>query len=172
MPRDRSPAFGRLAVVLAVQLAILAAIPFRQARARLAGEDVVLESMPVDPLDPLSGYYVALAWRAERDAGPWQGPGDGAWLVIRRNLPAWVGEACLGERPPPEPERIAIRAERVGDGCRIPSAQRFYIPEARRAEVEAAMRGTGRTALVDARVDAEGNVVLLRLRAGATVVGR
>lgn len=172
MPRDRTPRWGRLAAVLALQLAILVAIPFRQARARLAGEDVVLETMPVDPLDPLSGYYVALAYRAERDAGAWQGPGDEAWLIVRRGAPAWVGEACLGERPPPEPDRLAVRAERAGDGCRLPSAQRFYIPEARRGEVEAAMRETGRTALVDARVDAHGGLVLLRLRAGSTVVGR
>ena len=65
MPVDRL----RLLAVIALQAAILAAIPSRQVKARASGVDVTLETAPVDPLDPLSGYHVTLRYRAQPTEG-------------------------------------------------------------------------------------------------------
>lgn len=168
MPVDRL----RLLAVIALQAAILAAIPSRQVKARASGVDVTLETAPVDPLDPLSGYHVTLHYRAEQLPAASPGaPGAAAWLLLERGAPAWRAVACLPARPEASGDQVVVRA-RLEDGrCRIPSAGRFYIPEARRHEVDAALR-VARTALVDLRVDREGDVALLRLRAGSTVVER
>jgi uncharacterized membrane-anchored protein len=56
----------RAGAVIVAQLAILAAIPLRQVRARLSGTTVTLETVPVDPYDVLSGYYVTLRYAAEQ----------------------------------------------------------------------------------------------------------
>lgn len=168
MPGDRL----RLLAVIAVQAAILAAIPSRQVKARASGLEITLETAPVDPIDPLSGYHVTLRYRAEQLAAPPPAErGAVAWLVLERATPAWRPVTCLAGRPDPAHDQVVVRA-RVEDGrCRIPSAGRFYIPEARRHEVDAAL-AAARTALVDLLVDADGDVALVRLRAGRTVVDR
>ncbi len=160
----------RLLLVIAVQAGILAAIPSRQVKARASGTNVTLETVPVDPLDPLSGYFVTLRYRAEEVVAEAPGErGAPAWLLLERGDPAWRGVACLNSRPEPGPGQVAVRAEVADRRCRIPSAGRFYIPEARRAEVDAALR-EARAALVDLRVSADGDVALVRLRAGRTVI--
>lgn len=160
----------RLLAVIAVQAAILAAIPSRQVKARAGGTAITLETAPVDPLDPLSGYHVTLRYRAEEVVAEAPGErGAPAWLLVERGDPAWRGVACLPSRPATGSGQVALRAEVEDRRCRISSAGRFYIPEARRAEVDAALR-EARAALVDMRVDADGNVALVRLRAGRTVV--
>lgn len=160
----------RLLAVIAVQAAILAAIPSRQVKAHTSGTSITLETAPVDPLDPLSGYHVTLRYRAEEVVAEAPGErGAPAWLVVERGDPAWRGVACLPSRPEPVPGQLALRAQVEDRRCRIPSAGRFYIPETRRAEVDAALR-EARAALVDLRVDADGNVALVRLRAGRSVV--
>lgn len=163
---------ARLLAVVAVQAAILAAIPFRQVKARAGGAEVTLETLPVDPLDPLSGYHVTLRYRAEEVAAEAPGErGAAAWLLVEKAEPAWRGVACLPSRPEVKPGQAVLRAEIEGRRCRVVSAGRFYIPEARRAEVDDALR-EARAALVDLRADADGNVALIRLRAGRTVVER
>ena len=160
----------RLLLVIGVQAAILAAIPSRQVKARASGTSITLETTPVDPLDPLSGYHVTLRYLAEQVVAEAPGQrGASAWLLLERGDPAWRGVACLNSRPATGPGQVAVRAEVEDRRCRIPSAGRFYIPEARRAEVDAALR-EARAALVDLRVDADGDVALVRLRAGRTVI--
>jgi uncharacterized membrane-anchored protein len=163
----------RLGAVIVLQLAILALIPLRQVRARLEGREITLETVPVDPYDLLSGYHVTLRYAAEQlpftggdaDAGT-------GWLVVVPGTPAWKAITCTrAYEPPARPGELAIAAEIVGERCQIPSAGRFYVPEARRQEVDAALRRVGGRALVDLKVDADGNVALVRLRVGALTLG-
>jgi uncharacterized membrane-anchored protein len=164
--------WGPLVAVVAIQVALLAAIPLRQVRARLAGAEITLETVPVDPYDVLSGYYVTLRYEAEQAeyTGGDADAGD-AHLVVSPASPSWRAITCSRGLASRGPDEVAIRVNIENGRCRIPSAGRFYIPEARRAEVEAAMRASGGRALVDMRVDAEGNAALLRLRVGDLVVG-
>jgi uncharacterized membrane-anchored protein len=166
--RSRSPL--RIALVLALQVAILAAIPLRQVRARLDGTVVTLETVPFDPYDVLSGYYATLRYAAESPPGLAEArlaPGDTAFIALERAEPAWRAVGVLREAPG---AGVAVRATMTRRGLEIVSASRFYVPEARRAAVDEALRARGGKALVDLRVDAAGNVALLRLRDGKRVL--
>lgn len=162
--RSRSPL--RLALVLAVQVAILAAIPLRQVRARLDGTVVTLETVPFDPYDVLSGYYATLRYAAESPPGLAEArleQGDTAFIVLERAEPAW---RAVGVAREPPAGRVALRAVMTRRGLAIVSAGRFYVPEARRAAVDEVLRVRRGKALVDLRVDGAKNVALLRLRDG------
>lgn len=165
MPRR----WGPLVLVLVIQLAILAAIPMRRVQARISGTPVTLRTAPVDPYDVLSGYYVTLAYEAVRQGETAASARDARWLVVRRAEPAWEHVAVTAERPATlGADEVAIRLvppERPRD-CRIPSACRFYIPEARREQVDAALRASGGRGLVEMRVDGEGDVALTAFRVG------
>lgn len=163
-----------LVAAVGIQTLLLALVPARQVRARLGGTEVTLRTAPVDPYDVLSGYYVTLRYEAEI---PLQEPGarDGsaAWLLVEEDDPAWRAVSCTSARPRPSgPGQQVVRAEVAGHSgaCLIPSSRRFYIPEARREEVDAAMRAAGGRALVDMKVSESGDVALLRLRVGGLVV--
>ena len=81
-----------LVVVLAIQLAILAAIPAKKIMARASGATVVLKTAPVDPYDILSGYYVILAYEVQREARKYDhqfSDGDVVWLNLVHDEPAW-----------------------------------------------------------------------------------
>ena len=98
--RSRSPL--RIALVLALQVAILAAIPLRQVRARLDGTVVTLETVPFDPYDVLSGYYATLRYAAESPPGLAEArlaPGDTAFIALERAEPAWRAVGVLREAP-------------------------------------------------------------------------
>jgi uncharacterized membrane-anchored protein len=164
---------GPLLAAVGIQLAILAAIPLRQAKARALGTEITLETAPVDPYDLLSGYHVTLAYRAEQLAPAVGGDeGGAAWLVVARAAPGWRPVSCSrGAAPVVREDQVAIAAEVVHGRCAITTARRFYVPEDRRQEIDAALRAVRGAALVDLKVDAGGNVALLRLRAGSVVVG-
>lgn len=166
---------GRLLAVLLVQFAILAAIPFRQVRARAVGAEITLATLPVDPRDLLSGHYVTLRYEAEipRGLAELGAPADATvWVVVARGEPAWRPVAVAAARPATGPDQVAIRARQVDGRAVIPSAQRFYIPEARQDEVNRALLATRGAGLVDVRVDPDGNVALVRLRVGDVVVDK
>lgn len=178
--------FWRVGLVLAVQFAILAAIPVRQARARLSGVEITLETVPVDPYDLLSGYYVTLRYAVEVAARAGEqtdrrppatersGGGGATWMLVRRAAPAWeLADCCLADRPRPLPDGlVALRVEHDKAGAvRIPSAGRFFIPESRRTEIDSALRASGGRARVDLKVGEDGSVALLRLHVGSVVVG-
>jgi uncharacterized membrane-anchored protein len=170
--RSRSPL--RLAAVLALQVAILAAIPLRQVRARLGGTVVTLETVPFDPYDVLSGYYATLRYAAEAPPGLAEArldTGDTAYILVELGEPAWRAVGVARERPATTASgRAALRAVMTRRGLEIVSGGRFYVPESRRAAVDEALRTRRGQALVDLRVDEDGNVALLRLRDGERVL--
>ena len=142
-----------LLAVIGIQGLLLALVPWRQVRARMSETEVTLRTVPVDPYDVLSGYYVTLRYEAEIALeGPREEAGTDAWLLVEKGDPAWRAVSCTSTRPEPRASgRSVLRAEvSEEDGtCVIPSSHRFYIPEARRAHVDAAMRIAGEGALVD-----------------------
>ncbi|MBI2373727.1 MAG: GDYXXLXY domain-containing protein [Deltaproteobacteria bacterium] len=162
----------KLLAVLGVQLAILVAIPLKKVRALSWGEEVTLETVPVDPYDPLSGYYVTLAYAIEQQADVSAfAEGDEVLLVVEGSTPAFrllsaqrrVGDLRNG--------RVGIKARVLGGRARIDGIGRFYIPEAQRERVEGALASVGRRALVDVKVSADGTPAILRLRAGPETFG-
>ncbi len=164
----------RLAAVLAVQLGILVAVPFRQVLARLHGTTVTLRTAPVDPFDVLAGHYVTLAYEVER-VPPHRAPndlrpGEQVWLNVARGEPAWTLESVTRERPAPASGRASIRARwrwggEEGGTAELEGAGRFYVTEERGRELDARRWGR-RESLVDLRVGEDGTPAVLDLRAG------
>ncbi len=169
--------YGRLILVLGVQAALLAAVPARQIAARAWGTPVTLVTMPVDPYDLLSGYFVLLAYEVERAAAElplareleW---GALAWLELQEADPAWTAVALHRTKPRAAAGRVAVRVRWNGGRFEIEGAARLYLPEekSRRAERLQTGERTAR-ALVDCRVGSDGTVALVRLRIGDETFG-
>ncbi|MCI0587548.1 MAG: GDYXXLXY domain-containing protein [Planctomycetes bacterium] len=163
-----------IAVVLVSQVGILVSMPFRAVRARVAGTEIALETEPVDPFDPLSGYYVTLAYVAERPAVDTIAfhLHEPLWVTVARAEPAWTPVSVTRERPAPHPDRVSILGRWDGWRARIGDASRFFIPEDRRTEIEDLLDASGRRGLVDLRVGKDGTPALLRMRVGGRSFGR
>ena len=166
----------KIAVVLAAQFAVLVAIPVRTLRTRATGADVTLWTAPIDPFDVMSGYYVTLAYEAERP--PEGRPADRSprerrdvWVTVRRGDPAWTPVSVTDERPDAAPDELSLRARWNGWRTEIVNAGRLYIPETQRQDVEAALDAVRRRGLVDLRVSQDGDVAVIRLRADGKTFG-
>jgi hypothetical protein len=164
-----------IALVLLVQVGILAAIAGRHAAVREWGAAVTLRTAPVDPYDVLSGYYLVFRYEVERLPDPLRpaglSTGDRLWLVVRRGEPAWELEAVSRERPPEAADRVAIPARWEGGRAKIEGADRVYLPETSREAAEKVSRDAGGVGLVDLRVGGDGTVAVLRIRIGGTSFG-
>ena len=84
----------RLAVfvlIVGLQVALLLAVIFIE-EGRQSGVEIVLESRPVDPRDPVRGDYVILGYRAERlDGLPGARPraGEEVYVVFEHRGRYW-----------------------------------------------------------------------------------
>jgi uncharacterized membrane-anchored protein len=159
-----------IVLVLLVQTAIVASVPARQVAARISGTPITLRTRPVDPFSLLSGYYVTLAFEAEWPAEELVEKGleseERVWLTVERAEPAWVAVSVTRNRPPAREGRVSLRARWIGPSLRIEGADRFYIAESRREEVERERLTSREQALVDMKVGRDGTPALLRLRVG------
>jgi len=162
----------QIALVVGFQVAALAAIPMRALRTRAHGADVTLWTVPVDPYDVMSGYYVTLGYEAETPTRPRDfQKGDAVWVTVRRGAPAWTQVSLGSDRPAATADEISIHARWNGWRAQIDNAGRLYMSEAeagRASSVLAEARGRG---LVDLKVDEDGNVSVLRLRVGDAAFG-
>ncbi|MCZ6786954.1 MAG: GDYXXLXY domain-containing protein [Planctomycetota bacterium] len=160
-----------LGIVLVAQVGILAIVPARHVRARVSGTRITLRTVPFDPYDVMSGYYVRLSYEVEEKA---RRAGledlekrDLAWIEVRRAEPAWEFVAVTRDRPAGRADTVALPARWTGGRFEIVGARRLYIPESQR---ERADEAAGR-ALVDARVGSDGTVALIRMRFGELTFG-
>lgn len=171
--------YVRLAVVLAVQLAILVAIPLPQVLARYRGTPVTLRTAPVDPFDVLAGHYVTLSYEVERESmqrhhdpahgaprvEPGLSNGDRVWLTVKSGDPAWTLVGVTRERPAPAPGQVSIRARWTrGVGAQLEDASRLYVTEAQGKAADARAWGDRQADLVELRVDEDGTPAVMRLR--------
>lgn len=167
----------RLGAMVGLQLILLALIAFPRVEAIRSGATVWLRTTPVDPYDPLAGYYVTLRYEVEREAleaRPDLAQGTRLWLTLvpgqpateaRDAPPVWRLQAVHTERPlGPE---AAVRATLKNGRVRIDGAGRFFVPEDARARVEEALREAPEPALVELRVGADGVAVVRSLWVGS-----
>ena len=157
------------AFAVAVQVLILIAVPAQKMYTRVFGRTVVLQVAPVDPYSLLSGYYVTLGYAISPTAAfPNQAePGhegtvyavieqgvDGVWKPVRL-------DETLPRLLPPNQAAIRghIRYGRIEYGI-----EEFYIPESKRTVLADDLRQHTDAARAEVKVDARGNVALVRLR--------
>ena len=130
----------RLAVfvlIVGLQVALLLAVIFIE-EGRQSGVEIVLESRPVDPRDPVRGDYVILGYRAERlDGLPGARPraGEEVYVVFEHLGRYWepvsVRTQNLGAD---EWERglVAIRARVVDESplrVEYPNLGEYFVPQ-------------------------------------------
>jgi hypothetical protein len=161
-----------LAVVLVVQLGFLGAIVGGQLHLRSTGTEITLRTVPVDPYDLLSGYYLDLRYEVEQKVGPLGGAerGDLFWITVRRGPEVWEYVNSTPWKPDPAPDHVHLRAVWRG-GARLVGADRLYLPEAQRDRAEQLTREFEGRGLVDLVVGEDGELAVIRLRLGEQSFG-
>lgn len=170
----------RIAFIAAVglQLVILALVPAKKVKAYYTGREIKLATAQYDPYDVMKGHYVALSYeinerarfdvfRAETSPPRTEFPdGRRVYMILA------VDAAGIAR-----PVRVAERAADIrpgeffiaGTGRRWwieYGLERFYMPEERRDEINAAIaaaRGDTDALLGVVRLDADGDAVLTAL---------
>lgn len=157
-----------LAVVVAAQ-AILAGVAVApQLSARVAGDTYLLSVVPVDPIDPFRGAYVALgypdldlvgadgqsvtAMDDEEERGP-------LYVVLRKDGDVWVADDLRRDRPTGDTPYIACDDRDWAVECGIDS---FFLPQDEAAAMEDVLR---EGAIAEVRIDGRGHAALIDVRA-------
>ena len=124
-------------LIVGLQVALLLGVIFIE-EGRQSGVEIVLESFPVDPRDPVRGDYVILGYRAERlDGLPGGRPRAGAEVYVvfehrgRYWEPVSLRTQNLGED---EWDRglVAIRARVVDESplrVEYPNLGEYFVPQ-------------------------------------------
>ncbi len=164
-----------LLLVVAAQFALLAALPVGNVATRLLGVEITLRTRPTDPFEILSGHHLQLQYEVERPESA-KAPkelreGERVFVVVRRDTPAWTFDTVVRDPVCGDPDRASIRAVWRNQRLILKGPGRIFLPETRRDAVVEAMRESGGSALVDLKVRRNGSAAVLRLRAGAEIVG-
>ena len=180
----------RLWVPLLVQAAIVAAIPAREVYTYTVGQPIVLQTIPVDPYDPMHGHYQTLNYEISRREYLEMLPGGRALFEKNLRNPRFqfyvVLEAPIFKNAnPPMPwqpirvsshrpkhlakNQIALQGE--AKGWRIVyGLEKYYMSDRHRDRVnhEIVRVQTGRTGnfVVEVKVDNHGNAVPVSLWVG------
>lgn len=202
LPRSRrGPGIGlALALLCAVQVALLLAVVGRQLHTVVTGRSVVLQTAPVAPLPLYRGGAVPLRYtfsdipidRLPNKRPP--RPGERLWVILSSqaadgSVAPWHLETVLGAPPgrPPGPGRLVLRGyvraaqehggtivcPPRGGVCRVwvdYGLERFPVPDAEATRWEDWREGDRLTVM--ARVSSDGNAVVTGLLLGDRLVRR
>ncbi|MBD2576643.1 GDYXXLXY domain-containing protein [Oscillatoria sp. FACHB-1406] len=167
-------ALGQFAIPLLLQTALIIAIPARAIYTQLSGKTAILQTIAVDPYDPLRGYWQQLRYDISRPENLEKLPGwatvlsptergekrllertrvyvilqEPAPLKGKKNLQPqpWKAVAVSRDRPSDLPEnRVALEGI-YNNGWIDYGLERYYLPEDRREEVNGAIETTLRKA--------------------------
>lgn len=124
------------AVLVALQTLLVIGVIVREERYQ-RGTEIVLESRPVDPFDPLRGDYVILGYVAENLEGvPGARPSVGSWayVVFEDRGRYWEPVEVRWDLPEREwlGTRVAIRAEVMSSSpLRVdyPNLGEYFVPQ-------------------------------------------
>ncbi|HRK75537.1 MAG TPA: GDYXXLXY domain-containing protein, partial [Rhodothermales bacterium] len=128
--------------MIALQVLILALVPARTLVTRAVGEEVSLPLAPIDPYDMWSGYYVILNYDISRpDLTQWDKlnfeNGQTVWAVVKRDS---VGTFRLSRFAKEKQESLTSNERQFTgtyrDGSIRYGIEAYFIPEARRFEIE------------------------------------
>jgi uncharacterized membrane-anchored protein len=144
---------GPVLLAVAAQVAILGVVAVPRLSVRLTGTEYRLRVRPVDPIDPFRGAYVDLRYVGFGSEGAGEGR---AFITLRRDGDAWVGDRVTRERPDRGPY-VACEGDGGSLKCGIES---WFVSQdaAREAEVRLADGAVARV-----RISGSGRAVLVRV---------
>jgi uncharacterized membrane-anchored protein len=188
MTQQRSIASWRFILALLFQLGLISAIPARGIYLQLAGEEITLQTIPVDPYDWLRGYsqtlrYEISSYETLKNLSGWKTlvqqtnaeggetllPGTRFYVVLQAPEgetettppPTWKGVAVSRNFPANLPDhQIAIAGQADYDWVDY-GIETYYIPEAQRDTIntDIAQLSVNRRFVVEVKVDNEGNAI-------------
>lgn len=189
IPASRVPSWRFVAAML-LQSALIVAVPLQSALTYAQGETVTLQTLPVDPYDPLRGYSQTLRFDISdsnvlkplpggEEVFTWKNEGELIYVTLaspnRANSEfdelatpmAWTPVAVSLELPDSlDAGQIALRGRYKGWRIEY-GLETYYMPEAQRNDINDQIRQVQRedaeAFVVDVKVDAKGDSVPLSL---------
>lgn len=125
------------ALIVALQVVLVLAIVVREEGLQ-RGTEIVLDSRPVDPRDPIRGDYVILRYRAEEIegiGGPRPSEGDWVYVTFEDRGQYWEPTVVSTRILPAEEwndERVSIRARVVDESplrVEYPDLGEYFVPQ-------------------------------------------
>ncbi|MBL7979402.1 MAG: GDYXXLXY domain-containing protein [Bacteroidetes Order II. Incertae sedis bacterium] len=159
-------------VMIALQVLILALVPARTLMTRAVGEEISLPLAPIDPYDMWSGYYVILNYDISRpDLTQWDKlkfeDGQTVWAVVKRDS---VGAFRLSRFAKTKQENLSSNERQfVGtyrDGSIRYGIEAYFIPEARRLEIEQEVQKKREQTRMIVAVTSDGHAAVKRMVVG------
>lgn len=152
-----------LAIVVAVQAALVGAAVAPQLSARLTGDTYHFRVAPLDPIDPFRGAYVTLNYPDLRPdaviepgfAVPEEASGP-LFVRLREEGGVWVAADTTHARPDEGPY---LTCHEYVTQCGIES---YFLPQDEAAAMEDLLR---EGAIAEVRIDGRGNAALIDVRA-------
>jgi len=190
----RSPLpLWRFAVPLILQIGLILFPPAQSIYTHTTGKTVILQTLPVDPYDPLRGYSQTLSYDISRQENLQKLPG---WQEIRKQQksnnsgyldsgtelyvvleapPDWVNQPPLAWKPvrvsksrPTSLPANQIALKGIGSGSSISyGLETYYFPQSQQQEINQAInqaqRGQKRSLRMEIKVDNRGHGVPVSL---------
>ncbi|MUL35480.1 GDYXXLXY domain-containing protein [Gloeocapsopsis dulcis] len=180
--------FWRLWLPLLFQAGIIVAAPAQPFYTQLTGKTAILQTVPVDPYDPLRGYSQILSYDISQINNLQQLPGwqeliqhtsepavngipTGTNLYVTLEAPtsnttpppAWKPVRVSRDRPQIATNQVAIKGKLTGNSVTY-GLETYYMPEAQRDEinqsiVQAQRDQQQRSLVVEVKVDTQGRAV-------------
>ncbi len=152
-------------LAVAVQSLILAAIPIGKIYTLQTGKEIRVETVPVDPYDILSGYYVVLSYDFSQVRREFE-PGQDVYVILEKDQnEIYKAKSYYAEWPKKVGgDQVVIKGRASGRDLKF-GIEKFYMPEEMRREINDQIRkwqGEGQV-LVDIKVDKKGSPAIMRL---------
>jgi uncharacterized membrane-anchored protein len=169
---DKKASLGFFLAAVFLQTVVLLLAPARQSYILATGTTITLRTAPIDPYNLLQGYYVALGYDI---SDPKVLPGytaqkDGQTLYVTLQQPQnavdgpWSAVQTSVTKPTAlTPKQVVLKGV-LKNGRMLYGLESYNIPEEKRLEINENLRQRPERALLDAKVDAFGAAIPLRLR--------
>lgn len=153
-------------IAILIQSLILAAVPAKKLYTLHTGQVVKLKTVPVDPYDFLSGYYVTLNYEISVKSGQFK-DGSTVYTVITPDANGIYNFKSISDTWPKDlgSGDVVIKGKAVENwrGNVQYGIESYFIPEDMRQSIEKRLRRDNRNVIIEVKVDKFGNSAILRI---------
>lgn len=170
----------RLWLPLLIQIGVILAIPSVPIYIHITGKTVILETLPVDPYDPLRGYSQTLAYNISTVNGLKNLTGGKEVTALNNTIyvilqspfnqakipRAWAPVSISTNLPKLLPQnQIALKGKVTQDGQIKYGLESYYMPENRQREINRAISNS-QSIVMETKIDTKGRAIPLALWIG------